>query len=90
MIFEHYGLKCACCDEETIEFLAIDHVDGNGNTHRRELNNSDRVGSDALYRWLHKQRPNYPGGFQTLCHNCNFAKHVYGSCPHQSRGLPPR
>lgn len=31
-----YGGKCACCGESNVEFLAIDHINGNGNKHRAE------------------------------------------------------
>lgn len=75
--FKHYGLQCACCGESELTFLAIDHIDGGGRKHRKSL------GADggAFYSWLRKE--NYPPGFQTLCHNCNWAKHVLGKCPHQ-------
>jgi hypothetical protein len=31
--------------------------------------------------WLVKNK--FPGGFQVLCHNCNYAKARSGRCPHQ-------
>lgn len=68
-----YGGKCACCGEDRIEFLAIDHIDGGGRIHRKEIN------MDITF-WLKKH--NYPPGFQVLCHNCNLAKGFYGACPH--------
>ncbi len=76
-VFEHYGLRCTCCPEDTYEFLEIDHIDGDGhgNDHRRE------IGYGAIYRWLIKN--NFPSGFQTLCSNCNRAKFRYGMCPHE-------
>jgi hypothetical protein len=69
---------CACCSESTIEFLVIDHVNGGGNKHRKEIGK----GSSAIALWL--RRNNYPNGFQILCHNCNQAKGSYGKCPHES------
>jgi hypothetical protein len=75
----HYGGVCVCCGEAEFAFLCIDHVNGGGNAHRRELGN--RV---DIYRWL--KRAGYPAeGFQVLCHNCNFAKSVHGICPHQAK-----
>ena len=71
---KNYGSKCACCGETEPKFLLIDHIDGGGNKHRRE------IGSSHIYSWLKKN--NYPKGFQVLCHNCNMAKGFYGSCPH--------
>jgi len=73
-ILSHYGGKCVCCGETTFEFLCIDHINGGGTAHRKE------VGSGTpFYRWLRKT---YPSGYQVLCHNCNQAKGFYGSCPH--------
>lgn len=76
--FDAYGTTCACCGEPDLRFLAIDHVDGDGASHRKLINAS---GSTSTYRWLAKN--GYPPGFQPLCHNCNYAKHVYGTCPHK-------
>lgn len=78
-VLEHYGGKCACCGESQIDFLAIDHIDGGGNEHRRELGISNGT---SFYSWL--KRENFPPGFQVLCHNCNFSKHINdGECIHQ-------
>lgn len=74
IVIEHYGGKCACCGEIIYEFLAIDHVNGGGRLHRRQ------IGHGRLARWLIKN--NFPDGFQILCHNCNFAK-SNGGCPHK-------
>lgn len=61
-----------------MDFLAIDHVEGNGAAHRRELGGTGTV----FYAWLVKN--NFPKEFQILCHNCNFAKFRNGGvCPHQ-------
>lgn len=72
---EAYGKVCTCCGEATYEFLAIDHIDGGGKEHRRQLNGT------RLEVWL--KQNNYPSGFQVLCHNCNMAKGFYGTCPHK-------
>jgi hypothetical protein len=72
-----------------MEFLALDHINGGGNAHRREVTGSAK-GGPKFYYWLRDN--NYPPGFQVLCHNCNQAKATYGRCPHQrgagSRALP--
>lgn len=82
----HYGMKCACCGETTLVFLAIDHINGGGTKQRKEK----RLSSHGFYHWLRKN--GYPEGFQTLCHNCNWAKHLLGECPHKNNaysiGLP--
>lgn len=69
--------KCACCAERHVEFLAIDHVNGGGEKHRKTLGSK---GGETFYRWLIQQQ--FPPGFRVLCHNCNFAYGVYGYCPH--------
>jgi len=68
-------MECACCSETHIEFLAIDHIGGGGNKHRKSENIKN------LYRWLKKH--NYPIGFRVLCMNCNFSIGAYGYCPHR-------
>lgn len=70
--------SCVCCQETIIQFLGIDHINGGGREHRKE------VGSGfSFYRWLKRQ--DYPEGFQTMCHNCNQAKGQCGTCPHEAR-----
>ncbi len=56
------------------------HINGGGSKHRKELGLIGR----AFYAWL--VHNNFPSGFQTLCHNCNQAKSLYGICPHQTGG----
>lgn len=81
-VFERYGDRCACCGLEDWRFLTIDHIDGNGNTHRRETFNGKLVAGIQFYRWLRKN--NYPEGFQLLCYNCNCAQSRFmGVCPHK-------
>lgn len=75
-VLKHYGSKCACCGENEIKFLAVDHINGDGSKHRIEIRNVN------IYYWL--IRNNYPDGFQLLCHNCNYAKHFYKVCPHKN------
>ncbi len=77
-VIEHYGGKCNCCGEKELKFLAIDHIEGNGNQHRLSVLGHKHA---SIYRWL--VRNNFPVGFQVLCHNCNMAKGCYGICPHQ-------
>lgn len=79
-VLSHYSkgrMKCACCKESEIKFLAIDHLNGGG---RKECQKLGRRGI-SFYMWLKKN--NYPKGYQILCHNCNLAKGFYGKCPHK-------
>lgn len=76
------GPQCACCGEDEFEFLAIDHVDGGGNEHRRSLggDGTKRFCGIQFYLWL--KRSGWPPGYRVLCHNCNFSIGAYGYCPH--------
>lgn len=80
-VLQHYGAQCACCGETEIKFLAIDHINGGGALHRREIGGSGK----SIYYWLRDN--DYPAGFQVLCHNCNVAKGFYGICPHERKRL---
>lgn len=68
--------SCSCCNEGTLQFLALDHIDGGGRQHRLE------TGGGGFYTWL--RRHGYPAGFRVLCHNCNMGRQINGgTCPHQ-------
>lgn len=66
--------QCECCGEGHIEFLSIDHVHGDGASHRK------KVGS-KVYSDLYRRR--YPPGFRVLCMNCNTSHGFWGYCPHK-------
>lgn len=75
-VFDRYGgSACACCNEQTFEFLCLDHVNGNGAEHRREIG-----AGVSMISWVAIN--GYPAGFQVLCINCNFAKRDGESCSH--------
>lgn len=72
---------CACCGETMYQFLAIDHLNGGGFRHRKQIvGERKNPGGSVLYRWLRDH--GYPPGYQVLCHNCNLAQGYYGQCPH--------
>jgi len=78
-IINHYSkgtMKCACCGENNINFLTIDHINNDGNIQRKSLKTPE------LTHWIIKN--NFPEGFQILCYNCNLGKaHHGGICPHK-------
>lgn len=75
-IIAEYGGCCICCGEDQEKFLQIDHINNDGNKHRRE------VGSKNMYVWL-KQHGYPKDNFQLLCANCNYGKKLNGgTCPH--------
>ncbi len=80
------GIICVCCKETNPIFLAIDHIEGGGNKHRKSLYKNGQGFGGNIYTWLAAR--NYPPGFQVLCHNCNFGKHINGgTCPHQQKSI---
>ena len=75
-----YGGKCECCGEATHEFLTIDHRNGDGAAHRREL--GKKAKGRHFYREL--KRLGFPRDrFRLLCFNCNIARGFCGYCPHR-------
>ncbi len=80
-VLQALGGVCACCGENQLEFLSVDHINGGGTQHRRTLSS----GSGDLYRAVKKE--GFPKDhYQVLCHNCNWGKYVNGCCPHHSEG----
>jgi hypothetical protein len=77
-----YGNACACCGETEEAWLLMDHINGDGAEHRRQIG-----GGSVLYRWLRDH--DFPEGFQVLCANCSMAKERPGGCPHQILGTAP-
>ena len=86
MVLTYYGGNppvCACCKERHIEFLAVDHINGGGNKHIKEIIKTTR---NTFYNWLIKNK--LPNGYRVLCHNCNSSLGNYGYCPHiKEKGL---
>lgn len=77
-VIEHYSSteppSCACCGEDTPEFLVLDHIHGGGTAERRQF---------GRQLFAHLRRHGFPPGYQVLCANCNTAKAYRGGCPHQ-------
>lgn len=77
-VLQNYGgipPRCACCEENQIQFLCMDHINGNGSKHRKTM------GAPNIYVWL--KTHDYPKGFRVLCYNCNMAFGLYDKCPHR-------
>jgi hypothetical protein len=85
-VLSHYSNGspyCECCKEKHIEFLSIDHINGGGRKHLREIGLES--GGWRFYQWLKKN--SYPQGFRVLCYNCNQALGHLGYCPHKKSEL---
>jgi hypothetical protein len=76
--------KCECCGESHIEFLTIDHINGDGAKERREMKAAGlnaAKGGHEFYCLLEKR--GFPAGYRVLCFNCNCARGFFGECPHE-------
>ncbi len=80
-VINHYGGKCACCGNDNIDVLTIDHINGGGSKHLLDIGIK---GGKPFYLWI--IRNNFPIEFQVLCYNCNCARAFYTTCPHQRSG----
>ena len=70
--------QCDCdCREDRVLLLEIDHINGDGGKHRKDIG-----GGERFYLWL--KRNSFPPGYKVLCPNCHTAKHVYGKCEKSS------
>jgi hypothetical protein len=75
-VLSAYGSRCSCCGESERAFLAIDHKNNDGHVDRK---NGIR-GQNLLKKII---ALGFPEQYQVLCHNCNTAKSLLGTCPHQ-------
>jgi hypothetical protein len=66
--------SCVCCGIHYTEFLCIDHINEDGNKHRKKIR------SHSLYKWLEDNE--YPSGFRILCWSCNFVHWAHKICTH--------
>lgn len=69
-VFNHYtnnNIQCKNCGELDIDVLTIDHINGGGNKHYKEIGRGA-----TMYRWVIKN--NYPNNLQILCMNCQRIK----------------
>lgn len=76
-VFEHYGgtpPKCDCCGETELQFLTLDHMNGDGNKLRKK--------HGPRYSYSYVRKNGYPEGYRILCMNCNFSIGHFGFCPH--------
>jgi hypothetical protein len=69
-----YGDRCACCHEDELWFLTIEHINHDGRRHRELVSN--------VYRDL-RDRGWPKNGFTILCWNCQMATRYRKPCPHE-------
>ena len=66
-IYSNYKMCCEFCGEDDIDVLTIDHINGGGHKHRRQINQD-------FYGWLVRNK--FPSGYRVLCFNCNWKKRL--------------
>ena len=86
LVLQHYSRSpipfCWCCNESALQFLAIDHMNGNGREERKQYQSSTSFYKNIIAR-------NFPKGYRVLCHNCNSSYGLYGYCPHKTPEVSP-
>lgn len=84
---EMLGGACRCCGQTRLVFLQIDHINGDGAAHRRELTGGRNVATNRMYRWVLDNPDEARRRCQVLCANCNIAKELEEghSCPRFGR-----
>jgi len=77
LVFNHYGHKCSCCGESNELLLNIDHINNDGNRHRKLRGSGISIYKDIINN-------GFPNFYQLLCWNCNMGKYLNGGiCPHK-------
>lgn len=66
-VLSHYspGLRCVICGDPHYRFLALDHINGGGNEHRRSSGCQYTIFKDIIQQ-------GFPDKYRVLCHNCNL------------------
>lgn len=73
IVLAYFGQKCAHCTETDIRVLTLDHVNGDGNAHRKEVGDSSvRVWRDVAKQIERDGKP--ARDCQLLCYNCHAKK----------------
>lgn len=73
-----YGNTCSCCFEINQAFLTLEHLYGGGRKHRDAIGHGHRMHLELKRLGWPKDR------YTLLCMNCNMARGIRGTCPHQS------
>lgn len=71
-----YGGECSCCGESQQEFLTLEHLNHDGQAHRKKF-------SGMGYVFDLKRRGWPKDGYTILCANCNQATRLGVPCPHR-------
>ena len=69
LVISHYGGRCAICGETHLSFLCIDHINNDG----FKCKENARFGTGLYCSII---REGFPSGYQVLCWNHNWLKHL--------------
>lgn len=67
-VYSENTFKCKYCGYDNIDALCLDHINNDGNIHRKKMNGT------RLEQYL--ERYDYKKNMQVLCHNCNHLKRI--------------
>jgi 5-methylcytosine-specific restriction endonuclease McrA len=81
MVIAGYGGCCACCGQDDINVLTIDHVKP---LSLWTVQDHQQVNGERNGLWLRAFDANCPPCFQLLCSHCNNLKGSKLECPHQT------
>lgn len=74
--------KCACCGEDELWFLSLDHIEPIGRKNRPKKGSSGH----SFYFYLKKDGWPDKDNLRVLCFNCNSGRAWNGgTCPHEGR-----
>jgi hypothetical protein len=76
---KEFGGKCSCCGETHPLFLTLEHI--NGQDHKASKATHFQLQIAKREKWDKKK-------YECLCIACNWAKGIFGQCPHRS-GVTP-
>lgn len=71
-IFDSLGNICSICGNENKIVLQIDHINGGGTKHHREIKGS----ISSYYKSIADSIKNKEGKYRLLCANCNISEAV--------------
>lgn len=68
-----YGRVCACCGEDNVFLLTLDHVNGDGSDHRRLLSGQGVKVPQGVQFYRHLRRREWPNDppLRVMCGTCN-------------------
>lgn len=82
------GASCICCGETLLDGLTLEHINGDGASHRRHatVNAPGRParGGYPFYLWLRSQGYPRETPLRVLCSTCNLSSRRHGGvCGHK-------